>query len=78
MIKKLFTILILSCFILTACGDKRDSNKEPKEETKVNNLDQKVPNTGNERVNEENDVGIPKKDESINDPTIQKPAENND
>lgn len=77
MIKQLFSILIISCFILTACGDQRDSNDHPKEETKVNNLEQDIPNTGNEEVNEENDVGIPKMD-GFNDATIEKPKENND
>ncbi|MET0959449.1 MAG: hypothetical protein ABWX58_03905 [Psychrobacillus psychrotolerans] len=78
MTKRIFSIFIISSFILTACGSQRDSNDHPKDETQVNNLDQEVPNTGNEEVNEENDVGIPKVDEGLNDPSFEKPNENND
>lgn len=74
MIKQLFSILIISCFILTACGSQRDSNEPANPETQLNGQDKEVPNTGNEEVNEENDVGIPKTD-GFNDPTIQKPDE---
>lgn len=77
MIKQLFSILIISCFILTACGSQRDSNEPAKPETQIDNQEKEIPNTGNEEVNEENDVGIPKID-GFNDPTIEKPAENND
>ncbi|MFJ7826446.1 hypothetical protein [Psychrobacillus sp. NPDC096623] len=72
MIKQLLSILIISCFILTACGSQRDSNEPANPETQIDNQDQKIPNTGNEQVNEENDVGIPKMDD-FNDPTIEKP-----
>ena len=77
MIKQLFSILIISCFILTACGDQRNSNEPANPETQIDNQDQDIPNTGNEEVNEENDVGIPKMD-GFNDATIEKPKENND
>lgn len=74
MIKQLFSILIISCFILTACGSQRESNEPANPETQLNGQDKDIPNTGNEEVNEENDVGIPKI-EGFNDPTIEKPAE---
>lgn len=77
MIKQLFSILIVTCFILTACGSQRESNEPANPETQMNNQDQNIPNTGNEQVNEENDIGIPKMDD-FNDPTFEKPAENND
>lgn len=77
MTKRIFLIFIISSLLLTACGFPRDSNQPAKPETQLNNQDKEVPNTGNEEVNEENDVGIPKTD-GFNDPTIEKPDENND
>ncbi|WP_427138790.1 hypothetical protein [Psychrobacillus psychrodurans] len=78
MFKRLFSILIISSFVLSACGFQRDSNQPANPETQIDNQDQKIPNTGNEEVNEENDVGIPKVDDSINDPSFEKPNEKND
>lgn len=78
MTKRIFSILIISSLLLTACGFQRDSNQPAKPETQLNNQDKEVPNTGNEEVNEENDVGIPKVDEGLNDPSFEKPNENND
>lgn len=77
MIKQLFSILIISCFILTACGSQRNSNEPANPETQIDNQDQDIPNTGNEEVNEENDVGIPKMGD-FNDPTFEKPEVNDD
>ena len=34
-----------------------------------------IPNTGNEEVNEENDLGIPDTGDDMNDPTFEKPSE---
>lgn len=76
MTKRLYPLLIISCFILTACGSQRESNEPANPETQLNSQDQEVPNTGNEEVNVENDVGIPKMDDSINDPSFEKPSEN--
>ena len=78
MTKRLFSILIISSIIMTACGFQRDSNQPANPETQLDNQDKEIPNTGNEEVNEENDVGIPKKNDFINDPSFEKPNENND
>lgn len=63
----LLFILILP---LSACGSQRDSNEPPNPETQLNSK-QKNTDLGNEEVNKENDVGIPKEKETNNDQTFE-------
>lgn len=71
--KIVVVLLVLSFLILSACGSLRNSNEPPSPETQINNQDKNLPNTGNEKVNKENDIGIPDTGDSINDPSIEKP-----
>lgn len=70
--KRLSILLLVSLLILSACGFQRNSNEPANPKTQLNGQDKNIPNTGNEEVNKENDVGIPKTD-IINDPTFEKP-----
>lgn len=59
-------ILVLLVFVLlglSACGFNRDSNGPPTPETQLDSKSKNVPNTGNEEVDLENDVGTPDKNE---------------
>ncbi|MEK4485593.1 hypothetical protein MHH81_08300 [Psychrobacillus sp. FSL H8-0484] len=70
--KIVVVLLVLSLLILSACGSIRNSNEPPTPETQIDNQDKNLPNTGNEEVNKENDIGIPDTGNSINDPTLEK------
>lgn len=65
----LFLVLIL-LLPLSACGTQRESNEPPDSETLLNSQ-QKNKDLGNEQVNKENDVGIPKEKETNNDQTFE-------
>ncbi|MFJ8067001.1 hypothetical protein ACIQYS_20715 [Psychrobacillus sp. NPDC096426] len=73
--KRILFVLLVSLLMLSACGSNRDSNDPANPETQINSRDQNIPNTGNEEVNKENDLGIPKIGNDLNDPTFEKPSE---
>lgn len=67
-------ILAMTMCTLSACGFNRSSNGPATPETQLNSQSNKIPNTGNEAVNKENDFGLPKTNGTINDPTFEKPS----
>lgn len=71
--KRISTVLLVSLIMLSACGANRDSNDPANPETQMDSQEQNLPNTGNEEVNEENDLGIPDTGDDMNDPTFEKP-----
>ncbi|MFJ5769778.1 hypothetical protein [Psychrobacillus sp. NPDC093180] len=71
--KRISTVLLVSLIMLSACGSNRDSNEPANPETQMDSQEQNLPNTGNEEVNEENDLGIPDTGDDMNDPTFEKP-----
>ena len=73
--KIISTVLLVSLIMLSACGSNRDSNDPANPETQMDSQEQNLPNTGNEEVNEENDLGIPDTGDDMNDPTFEKPKE---
>ncbi|GGA27272.1 hypothetical protein [Psychrobacillus lasiicapitis] len=73
--KIISTVLLVSLIMLSACGSNRDSNDPANPETQMDSQGQNLPNTGNEEVNEENDLGIPDTGDDMNDPTFEKPKE---
>lgn len=70
---KKISLIILVIFVLSACGFNRNSNDPANPETQINGQDQDLPNTGNEGVNEENDLGVPNTGGILNDPSFEKP-----
>jgi outer membrane lipopolysaccharide assembly protein LptE/RlpB len=65
--KKLIVVLLVFLLLsLTACGFNRNSNGPPNTQTQINGNanPNAVPNTGNKKVDIENDVGIPDKNEN--------------
>ncbi|MDI2588948.1 hypothetical protein OR571_18075 [Psychrobacillus sp. NEAU-3TGS] len=74
--KRISTVLLVSLIMLSACGSNRDSNDPANPETQMDSQEQNLPNTGNEEVNEENDLGIPDTGDDMNDPTFEKPKNN--
>lgn len=71
--KFISTFFILMMFGLSACGSNSISNGPANPETQLNSKSKVVPNTGNEEVNKENDIGIPNTGGIINDPSLEKP-----
>ncbi|TQR20655.1 hypothetical protein [Psychrobacillus vulpis] len=72
--RKIFVVMIVfTIFSLSACGSTRESNAPANPETQIDSQSDDIPNTGNEEVNEENDMGIPRTGGTIEDPTFQKP-----
>ncbi|QFF98944.1 hypothetical protein PB01_08925 [Psychrobacillus glaciei] len=65
--RKFFVVLLIVLTLsLSACGFNRNSNGPPNPETQINGNanSNTVPNTGNKKVDMENDVGLPDKDEN--------------
>ena len=73
--KRISFALLVSLLMLSACGSNRDSNDPAKPETQMDSQEKNIPNTGNEEVNQENDIGIPDTGDDMNDPTFEKPTE---
>ncbi|WP_313894620.1 hypothetical protein [Psychrobacillus sp.] len=68
--KTILFLLFILILPLSACGVQRESNEPPTPETQLDSQ-QKNKDLGNEEVNKENDVGIPKEKETNNDQTFE-------
>ena len=57
-------LLVVLIMGLSACGDDRNTNQPAKPETQEDSKASKVPNTGNDEVNLENDDGLHDEDDN--------------